>query len=77
MGIPIYACNPSLQEAEAGRSFWAMYAGRPWGKGKSQALLFLYLSFMECFKGLSRNPVALVYSEFLLSVTLLNDADDT
>lgn len=50
MGIPTYACNPSLQEAEAGRSFWAMYTVRQWGKGKGQDLLFLCLSFMDVLR---------------------------
>lgn len=48
-----YACNPSPQETEAGRPFWAMYTVRPWGKAKVRPCVFsLYLSFMECFKGL-------------------------
>lgn len=47
------------------------------GKRQRSGPAFSLFVFHGCFKGLSRSPIALVYSKFLLSVTLLNDADDT
>lgn len=60
-GYTSYACNPSPQETEAGRPFWAMYTVRP-------CLSWNVLR-------VSRSPVTLVYSKSLFSLTLLNDAD--